>query len=224
MVEPIHVIITTYRRTDLAIKTILGIKENFHWPNLLWTITDDGSEEEDIQLLINTISPQPVFNVFRNHHKGTGHNMNVALQDVWRAGGNLTLMMEDDWVIEKPMDVDPYVRVLLDHPEYGMIRFGYISPGISGVLIKVEGRLYWRLEKNQDQYRYVGHPSLRNKAFYNAYGKYAEGLTPGATELHMCGIVNSIDGPKILIPADGGWYGFFAHIGASSLADIQPGS
>lgn len=222
MSEPIYIILTTYKRTGLALKTIDGLKQNFRWPNLQWSISDDGSDEEDIQKLIKAIEPQPVFNVFRNLHRGTGHNMNVALQEVWRVNGNLTLIMEDDWVLEKPLDVSPYVNALINHPEYGMIRFGYISEGLSGTLIKVENYLYWMLENRGYTYNYVGHPALRNKVFYEQYGRYTEGLAPGATELSMCGKVNSVDGPKILLPADSGWYGFFGHIGSDSLADISP--
>lgn len=222
MEEPIYVILTTYRRTELALRTIIGLKENFKWPNLLWTITDDGSEEKDIQKLIAAIKPQSIFNVFRNQHKGTGHNMNQALQDIWRVGGNLTLIMEDDWVLEKTIDATPYAKALLNHPEFGMIRFGYISEGLCGTVTKVENYLYWKLENRGYTYNYVGHPSLRNKAFYEAYGKYPEGLAPGATELGMCGRVNAVEGPKILLPADSGWYGFFGHIGSVSLADTAP--
>ncbi len=221
-VPAIYIVLTTYRRTELALRTIQGLKQNLLWQNLGWIISDDGSDESDIEKLVQAVSTANHLQVFRNQHKGTGHNMNVALQHVWNIGGNLTLMMEDDWLIEKPMDLTPYVNVLLNHPEHGMIRFGYISEGLSGTLIKEEGRLYWKLTDRAYTYNYVGHPSLRSKTFYNAYGKYTEGLSPGATELAMCGNCNYYPGPDILIPADSGWYGFFAHIGADSLADVEP--
>ncbi len=222
-VTPIYIILTTYKRTELALRTIRGLQKHFHWENLGWVISDDGSDETDLEKLWQAIIPTNHLQIFRNYHEGTGHNMNIALQHVWEIGGNLTLMMEDDWVLEKPMDVLPYAKALLDHPEHGMIRFGYISEGLSGTLIKEEGRLYWKLENRGYTYNYVGHPALRSKHFYDVYGKYPEGLAPGATELAMCGVVNSRPGPNILIPADSGWYGPFAHVGAESLADIEPG-
>lgn len=221
-IPAVYIILTTYRRTQIALRTIEGLKNNLSYQNLGWIITDDGSDIEDLDKLIDAIGRTNHLKVFLNKRHGTGHNMNTALQHVWDIGGSLTLMMEDDWLLEKPMDLTPYVDVLTKHPEHGMIRFGYIAAGLSGELINEEGRFYWKLRKDGYMYNYTGHPALRNKAFYDAYGKYTEGLAPGATELAMCGAVNSRPGPNILLPADSGWYGFFAHIGAESLADIQP--
>jgi glycosyltransferase involved in cell wall biosynthesis len=221
-IPAVYIILTTYRRTHLALRTIAGIKENLLYQNIGWAVADDGSSDEEVDQLVSAIGETNHLWVYKSSHKGTGHNMNVALQHVWDIGGDLTIMLEDDWVLRNQMDLRPYVDVLTKHPQHGMIRFGYISEGVSGTLIKEEGRLYWKLTDHNYTYNYVGHPSLRSRNYYKAYGKYTEGLTPGQTELAACGAFNSQSGPNILIPADSGWYGFFAHCGSESLADVEP--
>jgi len=149
--------------------------------------------------------------------------MNWALHKVFdELNGSLILMMEDDWYLEKPLDVEPYTKVLLNNPNAGMIRFGYAAAGLSGELVSEENRLLWKIVRNNYTYRFVGHPSLRHKRFHEVYGYYSENLSPGQTELNMCGKVNAVSGPDVYIPYEFNQWGAFAHIGSESLADISP--
>lgn len=222
-VPPVYIILTTYKRTSFALRTIKAIKDNLQWPNLGWLVCDDHSEGDHVDKLVKEIGQTNHLWVYDSRRRGVGHSMNTALQHVWELGWDLVIMMEDDWVLDKPMDLTPYVNTLLNHDRYGLIRFGYLSPGLSATLISEEGRLYWQLENRGYTYNFTGHPSLRHRRFHDIYGYYDEGLTPGQTELSLCGKVNAKNGPSILIPADSGWYGFFYHIGAESLADMPVG-
>lgn len=221
-VPAVYIILTTYKRTQFALQTIDSIHRNLLWSNLGWIICDDHSEGNHVSQLVEAIGQTNHLWIYDSQRRGVGNGMNTALNYVWSIGGSLILMLEDDWELKYPMDLTPYVNTLLNHEQHGMIRFGYLSPGVQATLINEENRLYWKTEDNGFQYRFTGHPSLRHKRFHDVYGYYDEGLAPGYTELSMCGKVNARSGPNILIPADGGWYGYFHHIGAESLKDIKP--
>ena len=218
------ILLTTYLRTDYAIKTIQALKQNLQWPQLRWVISDDGSPVEHVLALQAEIGPNYNLDIFNSERKGVGYGMNACLQTIFDTT-DLVMIMEDDWVLNNPLDLQPYVNLLMNHQEYGMIRMGYISPGFTAVLISEEGKLFWRLEQNGVQYRYSGHPSLRHKRFHEQYGYYDEGLTPGWTELSMDGKVSAVaNGPHIVYPAECGAWGFFGHIGTVSMKDMQPGA
>jgi len=223
MTEPaICVLLTTYQRTDCALKTIQGIKQNFHYPQLWWWICDDGSPKGHVSALVDEIGPTYNVRVFDANRRGVGYGMNNSLRSIFDVS-DLVLVMEDDWYLSLPLDVSPYVNTLVNHPETGMIRFGYLSPNILGYTVSMENKLFWRIDSNGETYRFTGHPSLRHRRFHTVYGYYDEGLAPGMTELSMCGKVNQRpDGPHILYPCEAGAWGFFGHIGATSLADISP--
>lgn len=218
------ILLTTYKRTWCALETIKALKENFQWPQICWFISDDGSEPGHVEQLKAEIGPSYNIYFYNSGRKGVGHGMNHSLRRIFKEIAPLVLVMEDDWKLNRPVDMRPYVNTLMNYPENGLIRYGYISTNILGYTISHEGRMFWRIESNKETYRFTGHPSLRHSRFHEHYGWYDEGRAAGETELSMCGKVNARDegGPHILYPCDCGTYGFFDHIGAESLADISP--
>ena len=218
----IWILLTTYNREEYALRTIQALKQNFIYPNVGFFISDDGSPSGHVERLVHEIGTEYQIRVYNSSRRGVGHGMNHCLRQIFEFA-DLVLMMEDDWILEKPLEVEPYMRLLRDHPEYGLVRFGYLAAGLLGYLVSEEGKLFWRLESNGETYRYSGHPSLRHKRFHEQYGYYDEGLAPGWTELSMCGRVNqNPSGPHLVYPADCGAWGFFGHIGGDSLKDTQP--
>lgn len=219
---PVYILLTTYKRQEMALKTIEGILDNLTWDNLGWVIVDDGSPKGYVDSLIEKIGEPNHLWTYNGNRRGVGHNMNVGLRHIWEVGGELTIMMEDDWYLDTKLDIAPYVKMLLNNSEHGLVRFGYVSPGLSAELISEEDKLFWKLVKRGFTYNYVGHPTIRHKRFHDVYGMFDEGLSPGQNELAMCGKVNAKEGPNLLIPVEAGSWGFFAHIGSESLADTEP--
>ena len=224
-VPPVFVLLTTYKRTELALRTIEGIKKNLLWGNIGWVLVDDGSPSADIKLLINAIEPANHLWVYQSEHRGVGHNMNVGLQHIWDIGGQLVLLTEDDWELTQPLDFTPYVNVLLNNEDIGYVRMGYLSFGLRGELISRENMLWFDIERNPNyQYNYVGHAGLRHKRFFDAVGPFSEGLSPGQNELDYGSKYNyAAIAPKIVWPAEWGVWGKFGHIGGVSMADVEPG-
>jgi glycosyltransferase involved in cell wall biosynthesis len=228
---PVYLVLTTYNRKDCAVKTIEAIKRNLIYDNYGWYLVDDGSSPSYIEELKALIGSDRYIYTYDSQRRGVGHGMNHALRDLWDQGINYTLHLEDDWELINPLQLEPYIRTIEQVPTVGMIRFGYLSTGILATTIGeaetgIKDILYWRLEENQETYRFTGHPSLRHRRFHDKYqsgsGLYDEGLTPGMTELSMCGKVNKYTHYQILYPCACGQWGFFAHIGTEHLGGVEP--
>lgn len=229
---PVWVILTTYKRKETCLRTVRALQENLLYDNIGYFICDDASPEpyiDDIKAEIKNTSHIAVLNGMRG---GVGYMMNTALRTIWDWGVDLTLHMEDDWELTKPVPLLPYVETLVKNDNIGMIRFGYLS---TNLLLYTVGKdytgvdeLYSRVEPNGETYRFTGHPSLRHRRFHDknmgGAGMYDEGLNPGMTELSMCGKVNNYTRHDILYPTDCGRWGFFAHIGAEHLGAVEPES
>lgn len=225
MDQEICILLTTYQRTEMALKTIIGIQNYLKYSNLSWYVSDDGSGSDHNKKVLSAIHPSYTVRVFNSARHGVGHGMNYCLRKIFAEITPLVLVMEDDWYLDKPFDIKPYASFLLKDSTAGMVRFGYLSPGIAGDLISAENKLMWKIRPNGYQYRFAGHPSLRHSRFHQIYGYYDEGLSPGQTELSMCGKVNARpNGPGIYFPAECNAWGFWGHIGAESLADVNPES
>jgi len=224
---PIGIIITTYERTDLAIRTIEGIKKYLTYSKpLFFHIADDGSSPGPIQRLLKAIGPDYEVTVTNAERKGVGYSMNIALKQVWEKT-SLVLILEDDWLLTAPLNLDKHALALTLHSdEYGIVRHGYLSTGIKAHLVGLDGHCWWELEKGSHQYWISGQVSLRNLAWYQSYGYHVEGVSPGQQEISYCLQCELVqNGPKILWPPEFGDYGPWKHIGgigAESLNSVVP--
>jgi hypothetical protein len=216
------ILIITYKRTDCAVRTIQALKDNLHYPaeHTIWHIADDGSAPEHLQALLALVPDATWTNTRR---KGVGVNMNVGMRECLNRGANYILWLEDDWQLTRPFDPSSSMRLMEEQPSIGMVRYGYISPGLQGEVISGANQLWWHLYKNPNiQYTFSGHASLRSAIFCRTYGEYRTDLAPGHTELAMCGHFNHTPGPEIVFPAWCTDQGLFAHIGTESLKDVRP--
>ena len=223
MNSTIYVILTTYKRQELAVKTIKGVVDWARYSDgIHWIVCDDGSGDDYMSPLFEAIGGRLAGVVEGNRH-GVGYMMNRAIEQVQALGGQLMFFLEDDWELRTEHDFSLDASILLNDHSVGMVRYGYLSPGLNATLVANSNKLYWKVEPNGYQYRFTGHPSLRHIRFHQAYGMYAEGLTPGQTELDFCARVNAgrVYDPCIYITAYQP-YGIFHHIGAESLGNIEP--
>jgi hypothetical protein len=222
---PIWFLMTTYQRTDIAIKTIRGIKENFLYDNIGWVITDDSTGGDHLQRLKDEIGGSYSIVSYDNEkHLGVGHNMNWGLRKIWEMGADLTIMLEDDWYLEKPFDPTPAVNLLMRNPKVGMVKWGYLSAGANADVVSEEKKLWLKFNQNGYTYIYTGHASLRHKRLHQQVGMFTEGLRPGDNELDFCGKYNATpNAPDIYWQLDYGHIGPFVHIGDVSLSNIPVG-
>jgi hypothetical protein len=210
---PIVIILQTFKRTDVALRTIAAAQQHLRYAGeLIWYVADDGSPDEHVAAVREMLPDAG----WHSERRGYGANANAA----WRAADAatpLTLWLEDDWELTQPLDLTPYAQALADD-EIGMVRLGYLNRGISGSAVAAAGRLYWRLYHEpveSNELVFTGHPSLRHTRYREAYGWYPEGLTPGDTELGYAYQYRTAraGAPWIVWPADYPSGGLFGHIG-----------
>lgn len=212
MAEPIVIILQTYRRTDVALRTIASVRKNLHYDDLRWYVADDGSPSAHMDAVMNAVGDTVGYH---SERRGYGGNANAA----WKAAdeiGALTFWLEDDWELRTPLDLYPYAALLMEREDIGMVRLGYLNPGIQARTIAHGSWLYWALYHQpieDHQCVFTGHPSLRHQRYRAAYGDYPIGLAPGDTELMYAYQYRTGDGPMIVWPAEYPQYGLFHHIG-----------
>jgi hypothetical protein len=211
-VEPITIILQTYRRTEYALRTIAAARELLRYQgDLVWYVADDGSSVEHLAMVLAALDG----NGLRCHSelRGYGANANTAWHAVESA---LTFWLEDDFMLTQPLDLTPHAYTLMDAPDVGMVRLGYIDPERLQTAQDFAGRRYHTLARDWPDtsfYAFTGHPSLRHARYRQAYGDYPTGLTPGDTELAYAYQYRIGDGPLIVWPEGYPADGHFAHIG-----------
>lgn len=221
---PLWILLTTYTRTEIAIKTIRGIKENFNYGNIGWVITDDSTGGDHLKKLRDEIGGTYAIEVYDNEKRlGVGHNMNWGLRKIWEMGADLCCVLEDDWLCHQPFDPTSAVNLLMNNSDIGMVKWGYLSAGANADVISREDRLWLKFNQNGYTYVYTGHASLRHKRLHQHVGMFSEGLSPGTSELDFCAKYNAKGSPAIVWPLDYGHQGPFVHIGDLSLADTPVG-
>lgn len=216
MTEPIAVILQTFKRTDVALRTIVAAREHLRYPDLRWYVADDGSPREHVDAVMAALEGVRMLGA-HSERRGYGANANAA----WEAAASvsrLTFWLEDDWELMRPLDLYPYAALLMEREEVGMVRLGVLNLDVRGRTWGHDGRLYWTLdhEPHHDGTPvFTGHPSLRHQRYREVYGWYPEGLSPGDTELAYAYQyrVGPKGGPAILWPVDYPAYGLFGHIG-----------
>jgi glycosyltransferase involved in cell wall biosynthesis len=200
----ISVVMTTYdsgdgKRTSMACETIKSLKTNLTNCEINWIIADDGSPNE--KHLGTITSLLETFTVTNAQRKGIGVSKNLALAKSFEYSP-IVLLTEDDWVINKPFDVYPYLDLLHNHSEVGMVRLGYLGGTFKADYVAYGNESYWRLVRGSGVYIYSGQISLRHKRFYDAVGYHDEGISPGEEELEMCKRFNGTESaPEIVWPA-----------------------
>lgn len=207
-------LVITYRRLELARAEIRSIKEHLDYPHIGWHIADDGSGMDYIKALCKEIGKDYEITYTDASRGGVGLNMNMGMEaalsrsDYW-------LHLEDDWVLRQTLDLKPCVELLQGYNDIGMVRLGRLTPGLTGVTVSGANRLWWWLKRGSDTYVFSGNAALRHRRFWEAYGDYPTGLTPGRTELAMCDRFARTDGPAIVWPAWLNTDEAFHHIGDS---------
>lgn len=221
MSEPIVIILQTFKRTDVALRTIAAARANLRYDGpLYWYIADDGSPPAHVDAVWEALSGSwSAFESLKvhghNQRRGYGGNANAAWDAADREAA-LTLWLEDDWELREPLDLWPYAALLMENEDVGMVRLGYIDPARLGEPFDRGGLIYHHLERippDTSFYAFTGHPSLRHRRYRDAYGPYPEGLKPGDTELAYAYQYRIGQGPAIVWPAAYPTGGLFAHIG-----------
>lgn len=216
----ISAVLVTYQRTELALRTIRGLGEYLAYPKekIYWYVADDGSQPWHIDSILKEIIGCG-FAVLGHHSQkffpGTsfsGKGWNIGLVEAHRKSP-FVLWMEDDWELRRPLAISPYLRMLHDREDVGMVRLGHLAVGSQVEIVGYSGIHYLNYLRTT-QYAYSGNPHIRHVRFSQACGPFAEDCNPGMIELRQDDkFRKDVNVPAIWRPADIPGWGIFAHIG-----------
>jgi hypothetical protein len=185
------ILLLTYDRLDYARKTLEALRANLTWTQDLHVhIGDDGSSPEYRQNLLGLAEelwPEHGRTMTNSARSGYGANFNQATQ-VLHQTCDVVLVMEDDWELMRPLDLDRYSRALGE--EVQAIRLGYLgmTQPLRGTIRYIEQVPLLVLDPDSEE-RHVnaGHPRIEMVSYQRRVGPWTEGLDPGATEFDWCG-------------------------------------
>jgi glycosyltransferase involved in cell wall biosynthesis len=210
----VTVLIITFRRFQLAKKTIESIKLNLQYPNLRFHLADDGSGGGHVEKLAEVIGPDYPITVTNTNRGGLSRNTNAGIAACLQHSPYY-LQLQDDFVLTHPMDLKPSVELLAVRNDIGMVRLGRLNPYMSGTIFEAVNKYWWLLKRKSDTYVYTENPHLCHRRFPQTYGPMREDLKMGIAELDMCSRFNNGDGPEIVWPAWLSTTDMFQHIGDS---------
>ena len=127
----ITVALLTHNRTNVACATIDHLVKNLKYPNLKWCISDDRSTDKNhVEILVQRFLKNNIRDVkvlrTDDEHYGLGASMNNALKYAW-TNGDIVLTMEDDWILQKELDLTYYAKILREDENVSLIRLCYID-------------------------------------------------------------------------------------------------
>jgi hypothetical protein len=217
------IIFLTYKRTAYALETIRGIDQHLKYSlgSALWYVADDGSEPDHVGAIVRELDWRGhTLAEIRSNRHGYGANINWAKR---RAGSRCAafLVLEDDWYLTEPMDIDPYVRLLVEKPDHvSFVRLGHLPIQLDLESVGHDGRMYLDVKKSR-QYAFSGNPHLTTPYAVACYGEYPTGKNPGETELAYDAQIRQKSGPAILWPLAIGDRFLFAHIGGEKSYEVD---
>lgn len=211
------IVLLTYMRTEEALRTIQGICDHLGYEKELrcWYIADDGSPPEHVGKLLQCLDKngEKILGFHNERYspftgKGWNRGLGVAFQN-----SDYVMVMEDDWELPASFDIHPYVEMLAQREDVGMVRLSGLAVGNTVDIVGHNGHHYLQYHRDK-QYAYSGNPHIRHARFMHAYGWYSEEeLNPGELELNFDGRFRAAEGPEIWRPADIPGWGIFRHIG-----------
>lgn len=218
--------LVTFRRTREALRTVESTIENLIYPKEKrgWYISDDGSAVRHSAAILSKLGMAGEsiigFHNERIRHKGDENSHNAGLGwnkclGLCHQNSDFVLWLEDDWELDEPLDLVPYVKLLMGREDVGICSFRILSVGADVHTVGYEGRHYLRYSRTT-QYAFSGNPYLRHARYTKRYGWFAEDRNPGLMELHMddqyrLAVDNLID---IWRPLDINVWGAWKHIGS----------
>ena len=213
----LSILILTYKRTEEAIKTISGLSAHLGYDKDKrgFYIADDGtqgSHVKDLLDLTERLGEKLIGYHSERFSPKTGIGWNKGLGICFQQS-DFVLVMEDDWVLREKFDIHPYIEMLSQREDVGMVRLGGLAVDNNVKIVGHNGHHYLKYHKDL-QYTYSGNPHIRHARMMNTYGWFSvDKLNPGELELEYDGRIRQMQGPDIWRPADIPGWGIFDHIG-----------
>lgn len=159
-------------------------------------------------------------NVFYNpgYRGGVGASLNRGFEQAFYTSPYV-LYLVDDWALRSPVDITPWVKLLEENEDVGMVRLSPPHPNISGTVeIFTTDYQGWGLRLNRSDYAFGHRPALFHKRMWDTYGRFKEGVSAIACEKDYSDRFISTAGPDIVYALPS----LFYHADEESLSEIKP--
>lgn len=227
---PVTIVMTTYfpegkagiARMLAARSAVKSWKKHLQYvEEINLAVIDDGSPEEytdRFQERILEIFPDPdILNLPRGG--GVGRSLNFGFASAFILD-NIVLYAVDDWALTKPLNITPWVKLLLERVDVGMVRLGPPHPNTSGrIEMFTDDWQGWGLRLDRYAYAYGQRPALYHERFTDHYGWFKEGVSAIDCEREYAENFVRLSGPDIVLALPHPWQ----HIDTVSMSDMTPG-
>lgn len=209
---PIAVIVTTHNRTRIARAALESLVRNLNYSGgLVWCICDDRSESGHVQSLEGRLRSLGVPSgsirtlLTSDTRYGLGASLNAGLSFGFSVS-DVVLTTEDDWILERPLNLAPFARTLMSDGSVGMIRLAALGNANRGQqydanLVQVVGSVQRPSVMNNQV-------ALRHRRMYEFLGgaRYPENCTSDHSENSVRDLYNrktnfGRTGMKVLVPS-----------------------
>lgn len=217
---PVTIAMTTYfpegpegrKRRDVAYHALYSWEDNLWYKGQLRIhIGDDGSYCE-----FKTDWEHVTYS--RQERGGVGASLNKGLRQAFSVS-DYALHMVDDWLLVKEFDLNPWVQVLMEREDIGLIRLGPPHPHIIGQAeMLIDDIFDWGLVLKREYYAFATRPFLLHKRFIDAYGWFEEGKSALEVERLYNEKFCLMSGPDIVYALPHFW----EHGHSISMSEIEP--
>ena len=213
------ILLFTYLRTEMAVRTVQGIAEKLDYPKELvsFFVADDGSPWAHMEAIFSAIK-EGGYRVAGYHNQSfqtrpyCGIGWNFGLRKAHQVSDYI-MLLEDDWVLHEPMDIRPYMWMLMERTDVGMVRMSGLTTDNILQVTTHRGIHYFEYLRTA-RFCYSGNPHIRHLRFTEYYGLFDTDRSPGDIEVYFDGKFRIMkEGPNIWRPADHRAWGIFDHVG-----------
>lgn len=191
-----------YKRPWYSLIALNQMKQIRYAGCIKFHIADGGSPKEHIHYMLKVLEG---YKVTVSVTSNLGDMMNSCAHN----SGDVWVVSVDDYAVRRSFDITPDVRLLLEHPEIGCVRFsrlafwgngGNSEPGTRADLIECGGMHWWRIDKARttDVYSCNIGFHLYHRRFWDVYGDIQSIAPDRPGDAELAGRNRYNDNPNLL--------------------------
>lgn len=229
--KPISVVVFTHDRTNVARETLKSLFKNLKYSGQInWILADDRSSNEHLAELERVFKEHGVKHCLCQTTKtrfGLGASMNIGLQKAFEKT-DIVLRVEDDWILEKELSLDKFVKTLDECKNVAGIRIGMVGRVSTDSSLFKDASYKPLIGPDSKAWLFVNQVAIVHKRIHDSLGWYLENVGADRSEEEFRSRFNKAtkNGREkwlLLAPAEMKWRTFddpslwFIHVGRSTL-------
>lgn len=217
---PLTIVVTTYEpqedreatRLQAFDEAVLSWSQHLHYDGEIQLhIADDGSPRAEYVEQIISGSPIKVAGWSRQDRRGVGASLNNGFKTGF-GYGDVCAYFVDDWVLDRDLDVTPWIRQLCEDGTIGIVRLGPPHPDTTGTIRALP--YGWSIQLDRHHYAFGHRPALYHRRFFEAYGWFDEMCSAWECERLYNERFCRLTGPEIVLALPDFWYPLYPfHVG-----------